>query len=462
MIVLPIENLKSVLPKPIIAFISFISSFIFLRDFFDEDKHYMSGYLITIVGLFFVLFVWMLVWIVKDYYIPKAKKDTIGVLFHIDTETHSSYKDTVSKLIEEFNRITNYGKTLCFFPIVIPYQRCKKFKPLEKLDIKKYLEKKNCVFYIRVTIKFDKGEQDTFFMMDTAHVVAHRCVDQRFLDILRNEYNYVSSPVVQTEYNLEKKIPALHFRAFQLSYLCQYLCGISLYISEQYCNASIILNELYAQLIKDKDKRDSVKYLMHHLKVWGYLANANLSTHSSEVYLDQQDDALLDRMFEQISIANSYLPDRYEYYLGMAFYLVAKYRDIVQAEKCINRCEEINSNQKWRYSIAFIAAYKNDDCISIFKKYVSAFELSDHNVNRIIQYIEIIIQTTTDRYGLYLALAILYWEYKDNTLAENYYKNFLALVPSKKVITKQLVSCFWDRYEVDINQIETLIEKNDV
>ena len=85
------------------------------------------------------------------------------------------------------------------------------------------------------------------------------------------------------------------------------------------------------------------------------------------------------------------MQDRYEYNLVLAFCLIAKSRDIEKAEICIKKCEEINKSQDWRYSIAFLAAYKNDDCISIFKKYEAAFEHSDYSISKIIQYIEIII-----------------------------------------------------------------------
>ena len=283
------DNLKATLPKPIGAFFSLIMALVSIKDFFDTDKEYVSGYLILIAALFFIAFIWLVILIIRDYYIHKAKKEHIGVLFNIDTETLLSFKDTVSKLIEEFCEITNCGKSLCFAPVVIPYQRCKKIKPLSKPNLLDLLERKNCIFYIKVKIKFEEGKQDTLYVMDTSHVVAHRDVDKEYLQILQKEYDYASPNITRTEYNSGNKIPTLYFRAFQLSYLCQYLCGISLCISEQYSDAATILNELYTQLHNDKENIDSVKHLIHHVNVWAYLANVNDAGLLADEYLDTID-----------------------------------------------------------------------------------------------------------------------------------------------------------------------------
>ena len=85
----------------------------------------------------------------------------------------------------------------------------------------------------------------------------------------------------------------------------------------------------------------------------------------------------------------------------------------------------------WKYSEAFLKAYENKSINSICTSYKSAL-LVPYNTQDLIVYIEAVLEKNPDKYGLMLALGILYYYAGDEVLSKDYIDKYLLYVPDYK------------------------------
>ncbi len=323
-------------PKPIILIALLAFTFISIRDFFDKAKDYDPVFCLITTAIFVLINLYMVWSVIKCYYIPKVKKGALGILFLINAESREIHKDTESKLVDSFYETLKLKKAISYKVIVIPYDISARINNFSKEAFINLLGRKNSIYFIKVNVKCDECKQDNIYEIDISSAVVQKKAGTIFTDIIQREFKLVSSQLVRHRYSSNVKTAFLRLTAAQLTYICQYIIGISLLLDGQFENAANILNELKIQLASSKHDPATVGNVKDHLDWWGFKANILAAKQDIDSFSNNDNEAYLDKAWVRIHEANEYIPDKYEYHLNMAYYLVAKNRDINKAEEFIN------------------------------------------------------------------------------------------------------------------------------
>lgn len=133
-------------------------------------------------------------------------------------------------------------------------------------------------------------------------------------------------------------------------------------------------------------------------------------------------------MDKNLELANCIHPDTYEYNTGKAYVLVCLYKDGQAAKKCVEKCKEINQNNDWQYSEAFLCAYMGKSAGIVMSKYMKAFTKPYENPVELLDYIEFVLEQEPDKVTLHLAAGILYSKTGDSRLSRQHLSIYLEKV----------------------------------
>ena len=141
-------------------------------------------------------------------------------------------------------------------------------------------------------------------------------------------------------------------------------------------------------------------------------------------YLDENEGVLND-INSKLEEINSIIPNTYDYYLGKAFFHVAYNANIHAARECVKTCKQYKGQNSWRYSDAFLAAYEMRSPLLIYRKYATAFKY-EQDLNRIVYYIEYMLDKEPERIGLHLAAGLVYHEIDEKQLSTEHLQQYLS------------------------------------
>lgn len=441
-----VEIYKRYRAKPI-GFIIFIFAILLACcPFFDESKKY-PPIIVAIISLMgFIIVVWYSHIFFKDHRIPRARANSLGIIILVNSEDESTYDDTNSKLVKVFCSYLQRNSINKCFVSIMPYPISKKIAEYSNEKISSLLEKKGYKFLVEVTVKSSSDNQGTYYDMSIDLAIRHKVYSPEIERLFWNEFHDLSANIKHPNYDTKNKIQVLHMTAEGLAYMCQYSLSISLCLDGNFKQGAELLDSIF-ESIKTMPRNPTTASISNYIQKWGYLvhiyiSNGYMITHYSCEY----DDNSLSEIYKHLQKANDYIKDMYGYNLNMAYYHIMKDRNITEAEKCISKCKERPENQTWRYSDAFLCAYKNQNGIQIYKKYISCFTHSEYEINLIITFIDSIMKTDTNIPGLYLAQTLLYAENQQLELAQVYYSEYIRMIGREK-LQNQLVIAISKRYE---------------
>jgi hypothetical protein len=392
--------------------------------FTDIDINQISINEIILVLL--ILIILILSW----YYttkIPKSKKDKIGFVIALTSESEEEKRIIYNDLIKAVREIlTNTQDLLKFDFIELPKWYSDSIKDND--DARKYLKKCKAHFllYGEANVRKVKGKESHSIRIK--QVVVHRPITMELSGLLSKEINKVFPGNISI--NREHELYGLEISSLWLSESVKYFISLAAFVSGDFRLAQSLLENIKRSrtLVKLKSKFPGIRKLKKLIPLRladVFLAKAKLAY---QQWRKTRNINYLVIMNDEIENHKKYNPKSYEYHLLKAIYFFVVNRDITNAKEILYKCKTF-SDPTWRYSLAFLYAYtgKMEKAIWYYDK---AFERPiDHNLPfEIEEFISWLIEEEPDKYQLHFCLGLINLKAKgDVQAAKKDFKNFLGM-----------------------------------
>lgn len=231
------------------------------------------------------------------------------------------------------------------------------------------------------------------------------------------------------------------YTSFQLqseyfNYTAKFILGTGSLITGDYEFSILLFEEVKLWLDKDNNKNAFKLNLLNYLIPKLIESYKNLATFYYTQWKSSQN-------IEQLYIMNSYVDkililDSYDYQalLLKAIFIFIHEKDPDKAIKILKKCKRVQNNT-WKYSMAFLYAYKND-LDRAYSYYISAIYTPGTNFPIIDSetFIMMILDKEPNNISLYFALGILnFYAKEDYVLAKEYLQKYLNVSHNSKYIT---------------------------
>lgn len=386
--------------------------------------------IIVQLSIYFILIIIYVIYVIHENSLPRCNKNEIGVLFIFKTATDEQYNDF--KYIVEENFRQKIGRTkVKITPICINASKLKKYDRDNKKYMRSLLLKVNCDFCIEFFIEANSLNNPTKYSTTIHTGVLHPDISKEATDSLMNKLSFGAKPIRKIDFDCNNKLNALKAITNYLRDLSEYIIGLLLIMYNDNKNAVSVLENLFNIVPNNHKLHPLISDALYEAAI------REASRHSEEHTRTGKKLSLLNYE-KHIELANLAIPDRYVYHLNMATIDFLKYRNISSAKSHIKRCKELNDNDHWKYSEAFLLAYETDDPNIVYSKYMHLIN-NTYNVMNIINFIEKILEIEPDKVILHLALGLLYYNNNDKALANCHLKQFLHTYNNKITIRKKIL-----------------------
>lgn len=390
----------------------------------------------VLVPLYFLFAIVYTVICIRHNALPRAKNGNSSVLFIIDAESDLFFREIEKKLAAEFEDFSSLEDGKGFKALCVEKKKVQKYNLHNTQDVVDLLQKVNCIFYISVKHRVDLVTNADNFSMQIDYGVLHGDIEEKARQfLLQTDMNNLSAPIKKRRFIKADTIDEMTFTAITLSIICKYVIGLTMLLTGSYLRAYDLFHDAKAAL-----KQDNPEYIAPGFETVLddrlFCACMAVATYDQDLFFSNKDQALLQDIDSKIEEANRIQPNTYSYFLTKAYVLVALDGDIKQINECIEMCKKNKRQHNWRYSDAFLSAYEDKAAMTIYKKYTQAFKY-DQQLNRIVDYIEYILDKHPERYSLHLAAALVYEEMGEKILSKQHYDEYFSLhddVRLKKVL----------------------------
>lgn len=363
--------------------------------------------------------------IFKNYYIPRAAKNKIGLMVNIDAENSNVYKETKRKFGEEFKKYA--GKE--FDVIFVPIEKKIYYKKNEQFI--KLIHRKRCILYLRITVNTNSGHNEIRYNLQVGATILHARYEENVKESFQKEFDENLDSISQHMFSEMESFEMMRMTAEKLSLVCSYVMGLSFFLNGDLSRSQEVLTELH-QLLKRQNNESKIIKKVECLLYDIFMTKAMI--YSQVVLFNPGNIRVIKSMDECVKEANRYIPNTSSYYLNRAYCDVALDR-IEDAKNAINMCKQLcqesnSKEQRWKYSDAFLCAYENKSLTKIVQAYSRALKVK-YDLQDLIIYIEMIVKNRPEKIGLYLALGILYEENGDIILAKENYDIYIEQQENK-------------------------------
>ena len=406
---------------PIVWILAIVASVPNLPDSFDNAtwKTYVliPAFAITVIGY--------TVYCIVHNMLPRAKDLQSSVLFIIDAENDQLFHDVEKKLASEFEDFTSREGKENFHAICVEKQKIKKYDLHKSESVVELLHRVNCIFFIFVKYRVDSVTNAEEFSMQIDFGILHGEIEEKARKLLlQTDMNNLRSPIKRRKFVKSDTLDEMTFTAITLSIICKYVIGLTMLLTGNLQKAYTLFHSLKGELRQDDPSFIAPGFeaiLNNRL----FLTCMAIATYDQELFFQNKSDSLLQDMNNMIEEANAIQPNTYSYFLIKAYILVAQGGDMRLVKDCIEMCKKDKHKHDWRYSEAFILAYEGRAAMTIYRKYNQAFKYNQH-LNRIVDYIEYILDNHPDKTSLHLAAALVYDEIGDKILSEQHFNQYFA------------------------------------
>ena len=355
--------------------------------------------------------------------LPRAKRNTVAALFAIDAESAKLYNDVRYKLAEAFSEIQSPTK-IAFSAVCIQAERLRKYNLQKVDDAIEVLQKCQCEFLIRVRYTVD----DINNAEDFSLAINYGAVHPRFAKSVERVFAYDLSSLCESvrrmRFTRAEIIDTFEFTAQALQYTCRYLLGFICLLIEDNENARILLTELRQELYRKGLSDDFSTMLARMTNQRLYAVYSQAATIENDKFRENQDHSHLVRFKHNLDLANEIISDTFFYNINMAYYYVIEEKDGKRAKACIDKCRQSKEQKIWLYSDAFLSAYFGNAPQTIYSKYKKAFAI-EYDLNRLAEYIEMVLEKEKTKTRLYFALGLLYEKIGDPIKMKKSFANYL-------------------------------------
>lgn len=363
------------------------------------------------------------------YRLPRAKKNCVAVLFCIEAESEKLFASASRKLVSDFQAALAHNAEIRFKALCVSKERVAKYDLKQDADCLDLLCKTHCVLLVQVRYTTDDVDDSGNFRLTICYGVRHPEIDEDVEKTLSHDMARLGAPIRNQRFEKKDAIDVFEFTTQALVFACQYIVGFAVLLAGDGQNAVTLL--LQARKIVEIneggyfDKNNLLRLVDERLYAAYYLSSA---IQLRKFQLDHSIE-YLQEMDKNLELSNHIRPDTYAYNLDKAYVLVCLYKDGKAAKKCIERCKEMNKNNIWQYSEAFLCAYLDKSAGIVMSKYAKAFTKPYANLVELLDFIEYVLEQEPDKMTLHLAAGMIYSKAGDNILARQHLSIYLKNVP---------------------------------
>ena len=401
------------------------------------------------ICIWIVFFVTVLIYTlatVKHNLLPRAKECISAVLFIIDAESDQYFQDVKNKLVSEFEGCTFSGNIRHFSAICIMKNRLSKYDLNSKEDLISLLYRVNCMFAVSVKHRVDAVDNAEHIEMQIQYAVLHPEFEGNMQELLQSDMNTLSVPVCRRRFVKTETIEQMAYTAKTLRIICQYVIGLVLLLAGCHGEGYEWFKKLYGQY-KAESPEEIFKGFNLVLKNRLYVSCLALVSDDQDAFFLDKNVSALDDMNIRLEEANDLFPGTYAYYEAKAYYSIARNSDVATAKACIKHCKMFKHHNSWKYSEAFIAAFEGRAPMTVYSKYNQAFK-HPHPLNRIVDYIEYMIEKEPSRITLHLAAGLVYHEFGEDALSKEHFDKYFEICNDHRIKRVLIDKNIWSHSEV--------------
>ena len=363
------------------------------------------------------------------YKLPRAPKNCVAVLFCIEAESEKLFATAKSKLVSNFETSLARNAKIRFKALCVSKERVAKYDLKQDGDCLELLCKTHSVLLVHVQYTTDDVDDSGNFKLAVCYGVRHPEIDKTVEKLLSHDMARLGAPIRSQQFEKKNTIGVFDFTTQALVFACQYIMGFAVLLAGDAHNAVTLLRQAREIVETNEGGYFNVDNLLHLVDERLFSAYSV----SAVVHLRNfQCDHLvthLQKIDENLELANRLCPDTYGYNIGKAYVLVGLYKDGKSAKKCIEKCKAINQNNDWQYSEAFLSAYLGKDAGIVMSKYAKAFKMPYENPVELADYIEFVLAQEPEKITLHLAAGLIYSKTGDSRLTKQHLSTYLESVP---------------------------------
>lgn len=425
---------------PIIVILCLIGYFAIIakiKELYGIEWLSNNYYLILLPFLFLILLYTVLC--AYHYRLPSAPKNSFSALFVINAESNELYEAVRFKLANSFRITTTNITSPSVNAICIPRQRVAKCDLSNKSQAIDLLKKTNCIFLVDVKYSVDDVSQAEHYEMSINYGICHPSFEGTIEKILSTDMCALGSQFGKQRFVKAQLLEVFDITAQTLSLVCQYLLGFVYLVLGNTETAHELLWKLHTLLSEEKHNFPTINLLKNLVKNRLFAVYIKVSTDNillfekgkEKTYLHHARNALLD--------ANQLYPNTYIYNINMAYIYIILDRNTKKAKECIDNCKTAKKSKEWKYSEAFLCAYKNNASGSVFAKYKQALSIPVCNLVSIVDYIEYVLSVEPARTTLHLAAGLVYEAMGDPIQMKIHFAKYLDSVPASDTKARDII-----------------------
>lgn len=405
--------------KPLSILIVFVILLYTSLQFFPKTEEESFVPFIICISVFAAVFLgYIIYYLFKNFYYPKAKKMQNGILFVFHTQDEKTFDDAKYNIVEKFK---GYMRSCMkdFDLICLNVNKIKDYDFSNNKTMIALLERVNCMICIDVDYQVDDVNNTDNYLIRINPGVFHPEFNKQDSEFFLNEMAKVYKPIKSMGFSKQQKINKMNFTSEYLSYAVEYIVGLIAQLDN-----NVVLSLKMFENLYNSEPFKTQNWMANEIKKGYYYSCMMVAKHIIiGDYFNNWSVSVLDEAEKFIGIMNEIFPDTYEYNEMSAIINFSKYRNISKAKENIKRCREIDEKRHWVYNEAFLNAYTSNDLGSVYSIYIKAV-LSDYSISKVIEFIEKVLEEEPEKTMLHFALGFLYNENKDSCLSFQHLKTF--------------------------------------
>ncbi len=363
--------------------------------------------------------------------IPRNKRDKIGIIIAISAETPKEKIRLQNDLILE---LKGYLKSSDFTPnfnvISLSENHVNRISDYE--TALKYLKKirGHFIVYGNISERMVNGEPNFVFRLNG--IVVHRRISQ----IQKVQFAKEFAEVMPRRWRFPESKELFGFDITQQSLGCiiKYIVGIAAYVSGDFDLAYKIYMQLENELSKERMKQIlPTKKIKERLAIRLTEASTAISRRLYFSYKKTKKLNYIEKMKKYLDLLQGISPNDYGTHLLRAIYIFLIDKNIDAAKNEVKKVRN-PPDPTWRYSLAFLYAYKGE-LEKSRKEYNKAFKGSvpPHVIGDVEIFISDVLEKEPHKYQLYFVSGYINYKVKnDFVLAKKDFNTFIEQASKEK------------------------------
>lgn len=387
---------------------------------------------VFVIGFISLPFILLIAYIAyKRNCLPKAKRDSIGILFCVYYNDSKQAKIVYDKFINPFRAMINSSVNFDYDVIVLDdYFADKYFKKLQKLSSAKevqadLLKKTGCKVIIWGSCIACSESENSSCKISFPRGISYKSLDGKINKTLNNHLKEIFAPLKEIYISKENETKDFDDKAVVLGCIFKYILAISNLLCENVKNAIKCSEDLGRDLPAcDILPRELIVIKNNYSKLVG-VCYAMLSNYEYENFVENRDISHLERAKEYMSHSEI---DEVNYNKG-TFMTICVFKLERNVDKALSIAEQCSQSEPIaKINKAFLKLYKNCNATNIknaYHAYVGGMsKIPNERIYELEMFIYEEYNMDKNKWQLLFLLAIIYLYQENLLLAKNCFNQF--------------------------------------